>query len=831
MFRGALVFFIILSSALTPEVFGQDLIDLRTLVLDKGTTAEVHENNLFVYRPEDPQVDISHIQSLKPNDFLPLSQIRFSKKEQVYWVYFKIRNREAEPLDYILTGGLNTKETYYLVQKDKITTYKAGSGFPPNERSIWRGIRNCIRFQLEPDYTTHVYVKIDNEGRLPYQIQAKLEPAETWRNTNELLNLFHGVFGALMIIVFLANLILFTSTKQKINLYFALYSVTNLLAFLFYDGYLEIIVSPYQANTLDFLYFTPWLSGYFYFKIISHFKGVLRRNRLFKRVIITLAGLCLSFFVLNTAYLFLFNDLWSPVLISHYGFLGVAMAALVLVFFLYEEKDTLTRFFSLGTFFMLTAILLSVFHFFIFKTPQTPLWIEIGIILELLIFGVGLMLKLKSDYEDHGITLNSLILELRNNEHRQKQINRELMEQVAERTLYINQQNRALTKAKKEAEAATLAKSEFLSVMSHEIRTPLNAIISLSQIMDMDNKSEEMQEYIDALKFSAEGLYSLINDVLDYNKIEAHKLKLEQLPFSLIDLLKKTTKSFQYKTDNSEVQITLEISEHLPSRVLGDPTRLSQVLNNLLGNAIKFTRQGEVKIMVKVESFQDEMANIYFEVQDSGIGIPKDKLEIIFNAYEQAGEETTREYGGTGLGLSITQKLLQLMGTEIHVDSQVSVGTKLSFTLSFPIDESFDMVTDPETNYQNPLKGVKILVVDDNAMNRMVLKRLHKLWQADFYEADHKEKALKLCQQETFDLILMDIHLPPHNGSDIAKEIHELSIINKGTPIIAMSAHFDEGKSNLVDMEHFIAFVRKPFDPQGLQKSISDIFRNTSEVN
>lgn len=187
-------------------------------------------------------------------------------------------------------------------------------------------------------------------------------------------------------------------------------------------------------------------------------------------------------------------------------------------------------------------------------------------------------------------------------------------------------------------------------------------------------------------------LRDFINDVLDYNKIEADKLKIESIDFSIIDLLSNIRDSFKYKARSQNIELLVEIGEHMPDRIIGDPTRLTQIFNNLIGNALKFTQDGQVHVKASLLGLKDEKVSIKFEVNDTGIGIPKEKLETIFEAYEQAGRKTAREYGGTGLGLSVTQKLLKLMGSEIRIESTEKEGTSLSFEIDFQIDRVFDLV-------------------------------------------------------------------------------------------------------------------------------------------
>ena len=361
--------------------------------------------------------------------------------------------------------------------------------------------------------------------------------------------------------------------------------------------------------------------------------------------------------------------------------------------------------------------------------------------------------------------------------------------------------------------------------MSHEIRTPLNAIISLSHIMEMDNKDEEMKEYIDALKFSAEGLHSLVNDILDHNKMEAGKLRLENIEFSLIDLLKNLAELFKYKANNQGIELRIEIGEHLPDRLLGDPTRLTQILTNLIANAIKFTAEGHVHIKATLAGIKDATATVSFSISDTGIGIPEDKLKSIFEDFEQASNEVTREYGGTGLGLSIVKNLLKMMGSTIELNSKEDEGSSFIFDIDFDLDPEFQMIDLQQQDRDKDLNALNILVIDDNHMNRLVLKRLLQIWNGNFVEVDNGVEGVELCEHTAFDLVLTDLEMKPLNGFDTAVKIAQTKK-NVNTPIIAMSAH------NPLDFEieyresGFVDFVHKPFDPEELFQKIAIVTIN-----
>ena len=344
--------------------------------------------------------------------------------------------------------------------------------------------------------------------------------------------------------------------------------------------------------------------------------------------------------------------------------------------------------------------------------------------------------------------------------------------------------------------------------------------------MDIDNENEETQEYIDALKFSAENLSSLINDILDYNKIEAGKLKLEVIDFSLIDLLRNIRESFKFKAQSKNISLDFHLSENTPNRLIGDPTRLTQIFNNLMSNALKFTEEGSIEVSAVLLGIENEKVSIEFTVTDSGIGIPEDKINEIFNDYEQASSDTTRKYGGTGLGLSITQKLLGLHDSKVSVSSKVGEGTSFKFVIQFKLPETFDLLAANKADTIYDLKQAKILVVDDNYMNRMVLNRLFQKWNAEFHEASSGNKAFQKSNEEQFDLILMDIHMDEMDGFECTSIIREKSVFNKKTNIIGMTA-FSKNDLQENPMRNVLdEFISKPFDPKELLNKLVLYLKN-----
>lgn len=292
---------------------------------------------------------------------------------------------------------------------------------------------------------------------------------------------------------------------------------------------------------------------------------------------------------------------------------------------------------------------------------------------------------------------------------------------VAERTAQLSE---ALQVAKQ----ASMAKSHFLATMSHEIRTPMNGIIGMAELALQAPTEHERQECLHIVKRSALALLDIINDVLDFSKIEAGKIRLEQVPYALHEIVNDCVHMLQARANEKQLHIALQVHPDTPSMVFGDPTRLRQVLMNLMGNAIKFTMHGQIRLHLGPHPQARTPAHLHFAVQDTGIGIAHDKLDTIFEAFAQADISTTRHYGGTGLGLTITRHLVQLMGGQLRVHSQLGVGSTFEFDLPLALPQATPQVHPQPAAAARPLRSLHILVVEDHPINQLLTRKLLTQW-------------------------------------------------------------------------------------------------------
>ncbi|HKC37461.1 MAG TPA: ATP-binding protein, partial [Chitinophagaceae bacterium] len=343
-----------------------------------------------------------------------------------------------------------------------------------------------------------------------------------------------------------------------------------------------------------------------------------------------------------------------------------------------------------------------------------------------------------------------------------------------------------LKAAKDKAEESAIVKAQFLSNMSHELRTPLNGIIGATNLLLQDKHLSAQNENLNILKFSSGHILSLINDILDLSKLDANKVSLEKLPVDIPKFINTIASTFAQQFKDKGLPFEVIVDENLKRCIVADPTRLNQVLTNLLSNALKFTSSGSVKLEVKALAIKSESNHIEFSVTDSGIGISGEKLKKVFDQFTQADEKTTRKYGGTGLGLPISQKLVALMGGELRVESKHNKGSKFYFDISVPVYMGKNKDYIDETPVDNiKLKGLRVLIAEDNPINMMIASKFLDKWGVNYSKAMNGLEAVSLFRKHDFDVILMDLEMPEMDGYGALNEIRKT---NTDIPAIAFTA-------------------------------------------
>ncbi|NBX65781.1 MAG: sensor histidine kinase [Proteobacteria bacterium] len=387
----------------------------------------------------------------------------------------------------------------------------------------------------------------------------------------------------------------------------------------------------------------------------------------------------------------------------------------------------------------------------------------------------------------------------------------------------LSESYRALKRAKDEAETAYKVKTDFFANMSHELRTPLNSVIGMTQLLQNMKMDDEQREMFDSVRRSADALLKIVNDILDISKIEAKQIQLEYVAFDAYKEVRHTVQSLKPLASQKNITLSFEAAQS-KSLVFGDPMRFSRIVTNLISNAVRYTEKGRVTVYARALKVRENRINMTIEVEDTGIGIPADKIDKIFEKFSQADTSTTRKYGGTGLGLTITKELVELMGGHIYVTSEVGKGSVFSITIPFEMAQQEDLKQKHKTDEfsdsapQNltgiPISTARILIAEDHVMNQLFMKKLFKnLGMIKFTLVENGREAVNELKINAYDLVLMDCHMPEMNGYDATVAIRNLDDpIRRAIPIVAMTANAmpeDEQRCLSVGMSGYIS---KPVD-------------------
>ncbi len=451
----------------------------------------------------------------------------------------------------------------------------------------------------------------------------------------------------------------------------------------------------------------------------------------------------------------------------------------------------------------------------------------------LISYNTGYFISLRPEYIDQGTILISLfanfilivyihshfygaflsnIRELNENIEKQHELNRELEVTIVK------------------AEKSSRVKSEFLATMSHEIRTPLNAIVGMSNLMLMSDPRRDQKENLDVLKLSANNLMSIVNDVLDFNKIESGKVTFEKIKFNLVELIENVCGTERGKAESKGLKFSLKYDPRLEDRMLvGDPVRLAQILFNLVSNAIKFTKNGTIWVRASFTEIADDCVTVSFVVKDTGIGIDQSDLESIFEPFTQESITTTRQYGGMGMGLAIVKRLLELQSVHMNVASSVGKGSEFSFSMDFPVAAPVIEVLNGNGQQAESMGHLKMLIAEDNPVNVLLMKKLLSRWHIKPVIADNGEHVIQIAKDGDFDIILMDLQMPVMNGFDAAMEIRKFEDAKKAsTPIIALTATSLNDIKDQVLSAGMNDYVSKPFKPEDLLEKIQSLVATVS---
>lgn len=378
-----------------------------------------------------------------------------------------------------------------------------------------------------------------------------------------------------------------------------------------------------------------------------------------------------------------------------------------------------------------------------------------------------------------------------------------------------------LKRARLQAEQGLIAKGEFLSTMSHEIRTPLNSVIGMSHLMLKENPREDQIKNLDVMLFSANNLLTIVNDILDYSKIESGKITFEHIEMDILSISRNIIRGLESSASDKGIELKLQYNPSINGKVYGDPTRISQVLSNLIHNAIKFTLQGQVLLNIQVAEETDKNISLNFSIIDTGIGISEENQKSIFERFTQADSSTSRGFGGTGLGLAISKKILELQNSLLELDSEVGKGSNFHFIQTFEkcikSQEQEDFKLNLPNENEKLLSGIKILLVEDNPINVLVAQKFLERWGAEIEVATNGLEAFNMVDPKKHDLVLIDLHMPIMDGYEASRRMREIGLT---LPIIALTANLPKEVEAEAKLSGIDDVVVKPFIPDELYRKV-----------
>lgn len=705
-----------------------------------------------------------------------------------FWIKFDLHNETEDEKTFFLEVCrpiVDVAEFYTINEKGKITKQISGDAIPFKDRSFKnRKVIFKIVLQPQTDYSYFLHLKSDGEV---INAGIMLRTMDNLMQTLAFEQAIFGIFYGILLITAIIYMFFFFAMKERSFLYYSLYVVFIGMLQFSLDGYFYQLFTPNSGwLCLNAVILSACIANFFLGRYAQVFLQIKKYskfiNNAFYVIFILDFILLLSLFIHPGAL-----QLSYPIANA----LGLVLLVLIIssVVVIYSKTRKIDKFFVIGIFFLVAGFV--VFILKNFSVLPVTFMTENGSKL-----GTGMEVIFLS------LSMANLIRKLRDE--------REELQKIA----------------LQKSEEMNEMKSYFLSNISHELRTPLNAILNLAKEISKDTKDESIQKNSLLIKDSSYSLLSSVNDILDFSKIEKRELKLDLEEFSPKPLLEHLAKNMAYRAKNQGLGFNVEISPNLPEMILGDKMRLTQMINNVLSNALKFTTHGFVTFKVDCKQKRGNHVDLTFTIADTGVGIPKEKMNSIFESFTQESINNKRKYGGLGLGLYIVKTLADLHNGKVDLQSIVDQGTVCKIILEYEtiVVEKPQIPVAEATDYD--LKGKNILVVEDNAMNQMVIKMITKKWlNTTVVFANNGQEGVTALQEKDFDLILMDLQMPVMDGYEATVAIRkgEAGQEKKNIPIIALTADVMETTKERVMEIGMNKYMSKPVDKELLFKNIAEL--------
>ena len=778
-----LLLFVLLFStnSFSQYIFNKNSLPEKLSLHNFTTVADVGQQNLNI------QQVIAHYESLNPTK-LKTENDDLGFTEDNFWAKVELNNPTANSLEYYLETArpiTDLVELYIVDDSGKIIKKVSGDTMRYSERSF-DNRKSIFELKIQPKSNLKLFLHLKSDGEV-IKIPVMLYSSQSFIKMISNEQLFFGMFYGILSIAAIIYLFFFFALNERIFLYYSLYVLfVGLLQFAL-DGFFYKYVTPNAG----------WFSnhGVLFIAIIAVFLSG-KYSEVFLKIKTNSKKI---YFLFKVAYALLFFLLFCVIFIPS------------LLLFSYIFVNVLTLVF-------LILLVYSIIYLYYKKKPVDSLFTA-GILFLIIGFGIFILYNFGL-FPINFFTQNSSKLGTGS--------------EVIFLSLSMSNLIRNLKNEKTELNRLALVRSQemndlksyFLSNISHELRTPLNAIMNLIDSISKEVKDDAIKKNCEIIKYSSHSLLSSVNDILDFSKIEKRELKLEESQFEPVKVLEHLKNNAINRANDKGLEFQFSKSENIPDCMIGDVTRLVQVVNNVLSNAIKFTSQGVIKFHIDSEMKPNNRASLILIVSDSGVGIPKEKMESIFDSFSQNNIDNKRKFGGLGLGLYIVKTLVDMQNGTVEMDSKVNKGTTCKITIDFDVvlQEKKEVVVIEPTVYD--LEGKTILVVEDNPINQMVIKMIVKKWlNTTVVYANNGQEGLDAFKTNQFDIVLMDLQMPIMDGYEatIAIRNGEAGILNANIPIIAVTADVMETTKQRVKEIGMNQYLSKPINKETLFQMIKDL--------